>query len=1000
MLWNHAVTLSVLGVFAFCPLCRCGEYSGLRVPPGFEVVEFADSKLANDIFCMTLDPRGRVVVSGAGYIRILVDEKGDGHADRAIDIPGAPKDGAQGLFWEENTLYFMGDGGLRRQRMKDDKPDGPTELIRAFKTGGEHDAHAIRRGPDGWLYVLCGNATGIDRRFALLPTSPIKDPTAGCVVRFTSDLKQSEIVADGFRNAYAMDFTLDGELITFDSDNERCVSLPWYEPTRFYHVVPGEHHGWLSPRHASFWRMPPTFCDVVPPIATLGRGSPTGVVCYRQTQFPQRYRGGVFLADWTFGRIWFVSLKREGASYRCTKELFLEAVGENGFAPTALAVHPTTGDLFVSIGGRGTRGAVYCIRHRKGHEELGSARRMLPVQTRTLAWQPEMMQSLSRQAVAGSEPERWQALLALRRHRANVDTDTIKQAIRANWHSPDRLIMNATAELFAQLDANDRRAFLILPMTPRQRITCCLALGDADTSEIIAQATLVFLSKGAGIEDRLAAVRLFQRALGDIGSPQARGSVWEGYSPRHPERCKQQAARAAPLLRDAFPTGQANLDREIARTLALLEDNDKSLLVRVADCTSEVSEPVDDVHYLIVFARLRGPRSAALTQRVAAALLALDRKLTQRKLNRDTNWPLRISELHAELARKDAQLNAVLLGASEFGRPDHALFTECPGFDRRRAAEIFLAKSSSEDDYPWSSALVRLIGELPDEQSLPLLRRLWERGGLEDAIFPLLARRPAPADRGRFVDGLTSPNLATLRVCLDALAKLLPARDNATTLALLRALRALPDGRETELLRERLVEQLRRATGQMTIGADKQAWTAWLTKARPDLAAKLGDVDGVDVSAWNRRLSHIGWSAGDPERGRAVFTKASCASCHSGAQSLGPDLHGVAGRFSRDDLFTAILQPSKDISPRYRTTLLATADGKTHQGIIIYEAVDSLILQTGPAQTVRIANPQVVSRRVTQTSLMPPGLLDKLSDREVADLYAYLKGLRASAKDK
>ena len=47
---------------------------GLRVPDGFEVVEYADSKLANDIFHMTIDPKGRVVVSGAGYIRVLVDE--------------------------------------------------------------------------------------------------------------------------------------------------------------------------------------------------------------------------------------------------------------------------------------------------------------------------------------------------------------------------------------------------------------------------------------------------------------------------------------------------------------------------------------------------------------------------------------------------------------------------------------------------------------------------------------------------------------------------------------------------------------------------------------------------------------------------------------------------------------------------------------------------------------------------------------------------------------
>src|SRR5438034_11712916 len=89
---------------------------GLRVPSGFEVTEYADSKLANDIFSMTLDPHGRVVVSGPGYIRILVDDDHDGRADRAIDFADGPKDGAQGMLWEGSVLYFTGAGGLRRYR--------------------------------------------------------------------------------------------------------------------------------------------------------------------------------------------------------------------------------------------------------------------------------------------------------------------------------------------------------------------------------------------------------------------------------------------------------------------------------------------------------------------------------------------------------------------------------------------------------------------------------------------------------------------------------------------------------------------------------------------------------------------------------------------------------------------------------------------------------------------------------------------------------------------
>src|SRR5207249_10842986 len=82
-------------------------------------------------------------------------------------------------------------------------------------------------------------------------------------------------------------------------------------------------------------------------------------------------------------------VKRSGASYECQKEVFLEAVGEEGFAPTALAVHPTTGDLFVSIGGRGTRGAGYRIRHMAGFAALSNGAKLQPMAPRQFDWETD-----------------------------------------------------------------------------------------------------------------------------------------------------------------------------------------------------------------------------------------------------------------------------------------------------------------------------------------------------------------------------------------------------------------------------------------------------------------------------------------------------------------------------------------------------------------------------------------------------------------------------------
>jgi putative heme-binding domain-containing protein len=491
---------------------------------------------------------------------------------------------------------------------------------------------------------------------------------------------------------------------------------------------------------------------------------------------------------------------------------------------------------------------------------------------------------------------------------------------------------------------------------------------------------------------QLAAVRVMQKALGDIGAAKARGTFWEGYTPRSAniEASLASSSRAA-LLR-AYPSGDAEVDRELSRTLAMLETSDAWLLAKIASRLTVDSDPVEDIHYLIVLSRLPGRRTEAVRRQVVAALLNLDKKVISRKLNRDTNWPLRIQELHRELSTKDDRLNSVLLTSPDFGRADHAIFTECPKFDRRLAAESFLKRA--KDDFTWTPALVRLLGELPDEQSVPLLRRLWEQGGLEDTILPLLASHPVPTDASKFLEGLASPRLATVVVCLDALDKLPTADNEALALGLIRALRNVPDGRENDKLRKRIVLSLRAATGEKVLGVEQREWTAWFVKKYPKHAGKLANDDGVDVEAWNRRAAKIDWSAGLAERGRAVFSRASCLACHSGAQALGPDLRGAAGRFSREDLFTAIVQPSKDVSPRYRTTLIGTAEGKTYQGIIIYEAVDSLIIQTGPDTTVRLTNPRVTERRILPTSLMPAGLLDKLADRDIADLYAYLKDHR------
>lgn len=962
--------------------------AGLSVPSGFVVSVFADSNLANDTHCMTLDDSGRVVVAGRGYLRILVPGK-DGKADKVLDFAKPIKEGAHGLFWEKGDLWCVGDGGLRRYRDVDRGGiDKASELVFACKTGGEHTSHAVNRGPDGWLYLLVGDAAGIDHKTVTSDVSPVKDPIGGCVLRFSPDLKRREIVADGYRNPYGMDWNSDGELFTYDSDNERCVSLPWYEPTRLYHVQVGGHHGWMGPRQAATWRRPPYFFDVIAPVATLGRGSPTGVVCYKHVQFPERYRGGIFALDWTFGVVHFVPLKKQGASYVGTPETFVRSVGEDGFAPTAAAVCPKTGDLFVSIGGRGTRGAVYRIRHGKNLPAMKAADvAKLQPPARSLEWKKGLDGDLVREATGDDLHARRRALELIWRYREQFSVEQLSEAIRPNALHQESALRRSAAGLLRDLPQKDRDTV----NEGIRNVFGTTTKGLAVPTWQVAYPLSLGVRKQIRVDLALDMARVVQLKLGDVGAPALRGTVWEGYSRRSGNEAMPRPTLG--YLRMSFPSGHGGIDLELSRIFAMIEDDDAKTLANVAAKLTKDSHPTQDVHYLIVLARMKAKRTAAITKIVAEALIRLDAKIVERKMNRDSNWPSRMTELHAGLAQKDEALNKAILEHADFGRPDHVLWTRAAGFDRTKAAETFLARAKKDRAFEWNAALVALIGSLEQEKSLPVLRKLWGEAGLDDELLPILAKAGREEDHDKLLRGLTSPRVALVGVSLTALEKLAVKKERQRDegLALLKAVRLLPAEKENEALRKRLLARLTKLAGANLV--DAEAALAWYRKVYPEQAKALTDADGVDVEAWKKRLAKVEWDKGDAKKGAQVYVKASCASCHSGSAALGPDLAGVTGRFSRDDLFTSILQPSKDVSPRYRTTQVMTDKGKSYGGIIIYDAVDSLILQTGPAETVRLTNAQIASRRLTATSLMPAGLLDRLSDGEIADLYAHLKSL-------
>jgi cytochrome c551/c552 len=81
----------------------------------------------------------------------------------------------------------------------------------------------------------------------------------------------------------------------------------------------------------------------------------------------------------------------------------------------------------------------------------------------------------------------------------------------------------------------------------------------------------------------------------------------------------------------------------------------------------------------------------------------------------------------------------------------------------------------------------------------------------------------------------------------------------------------------------------------------------WFEREHPTLAGSLSGSGEDDLASWRERLKAVEWDRGVAKRGEAIFRARACETCHTGVKALGPDLSGVTGRFSRDDLVAATL---------------------------------------------------------------------------------------------
>ncbi|NNE93923.1 MAG: c-type cytochrome [Verrucomicrobiales bacterium] len=369
----------------------------IKLLPGFkaELLYSVPKAEQGSWVAMTIDDKNRMIVSdqyGALY-RFKIPGKNKALTKDEVEKIELDIGGAHGLLYAFDALYAVLNvkehGGRGLYRMTDTDGDDKfdkKELLRKFEeVGGEHGPHSVVLGPDGKsLYIVVGNQTPVTE-FAssrvpqvwdedLLLERPIgrgfmkgTPAPGGWIAKTDPDGREWELIATGFRNQFDAAFNREGELFTYDADMEWDMNTPWYRPTRINHVVSGAEFGWRN----GGGKWPAYYPDSVGAVVDIGPGSPTGVTFGYGANFPQKYQDAFYAADWSYGKLFAVHLKPDGASYTATFEEFMSA---QPLPLTDLLINPHDGAMYIAIGGRRVQSGLYRVTY-EGDEPVGQEKK-------------------------------------------------------------------------------------------------------------------------------------------------------------------------------------------------------------------------------------------------------------------------------------------------------------------------------------------------------------------------------------------------------------------------------------------------------------------------------------------------------------------------------------------------------------------------------------------------------------------------------------------------
>jgi glucose/arabinose dehydrogenase len=377
------------------------DNAGLKLPEGFCAQLFAEN--AGRPRHLVVAPNGDVFVARRnGGVGILRDTTKDGKADLIETFYAGPN--GSGIALASDAVYFAASDKVIRLPWKpgDLKPSGPEEVIATGLPTGGHGEKGIALGPGNALFVSFGSLTnscqpqGQDRQGPYPSPNPCTELEQRAGVwrfdarRLNQTPADAKRWATGLRNPMALSIQPGTGTLYAGVHGRDQLSDNWGWPAEegrenpaetVFALTEGTDGGWpycffdskrkirlLNPEYGGDSTGTKTGnCNTkaMPAVAFPGHWAPNATLFYSGSQFPAKYRNGLFVAfhgSWNRGprdrpdlqegyRVTFSPFANGKAVG--TFETFAAPSGDpTSIRPTGLAVGPD-GSLYVSADAQG-----------------------------------------------------------------------------------------------------------------------------------------------------------------------------------------------------------------------------------------------------------------------------------------------------------------------------------------------------------------------------------------------------------------------------------------------------------------------------------------------------------------------------------------------------------------------------------------------------------------------------------------------------------------------